>query len=324
MDPATIGMIASGAGEVLGLGLQGEYQDQAARKNKELAKYNQQLALEMWEKTNYSAQRKQMEKAGLNVGLMYKGAGQGGTTQGAGVAQGVETGKAGMGIQAGLQIATMQAEVKLMEAQAKKAEAEATKTAGADTDVAKASIEQLKASTKNEEALAAVNKWEAQMKEIEVGIKDITTNDAINQIRESNKILMETFERMNRENKLGDQTYNDAVKGIQNSVAESAARISAIKAGIDLTKAQTGQANKAVELMQGQIIKLYTDKTIAWETLNNEQRKQATAEKMAEIQQQLMEFTTSTPQQIKQWLGVATDLVTLGATAKTTNPIGFK
>ncbi len=40
------------------------------------------LSYQQWLKTNYGAQTEQMKKAGLNVGLMYGGAGgAGGTTQ---------------------------------------------------------------------------------------------------------------------------------------------------------------------------------------------------------------------------------------------------
>jgi hypothetical protein len=46
-----------------------------------MALFNYEQQMKMWEATNYAAQRKQMEKAGLNVGLMYgKGGGGGATT----------------------------------------------------------------------------------------------------------------------------------------------------------------------------------------------------------------------------------------------------
>ena len=67
---------------------QDKLQKQQIEGLKEMGKFNQQLAMETWEKTNYAAQRKQLEKAGLNVGLMYQGSGQGGTTSG-GTASGV-------------------------------------------------------------------------------------------------------------------------------------------------------------------------------------------------------------------------------------------
>ena len=64
--------------------------------NKQMALFNQAQALQMWEATGYEAQRKQMEKAGLNIGLMYGGGGQGGSTAGAGQGGAVSGGSAGM------------------------------------------------------------------------------------------------------------------------------------------------------------------------------------------------------------------------------------
>ena len=49
--------------------------------SKDMAKFQYDLAYDMWNKTNYSAQRAELEKAGLNPALMYaKGAGAGGQT----------------------------------------------------------------------------------------------------------------------------------------------------------------------------------------------------------------------------------------------------
>jgi len=46
-----------------------------------LGDYNYGKQMQMWQDTNYPAQVEQMQKAGLNIGLMYGGSGQGGTTQ---------------------------------------------------------------------------------------------------------------------------------------------------------------------------------------------------------------------------------------------------
>lgn len=49
---------------------------------KELNKFNQELNLDTWNKTNYEAQRQHLEKAGLSVGMMYGGSGAGGAIMG--------------------------------------------------------------------------------------------------------------------------------------------------------------------------------------------------------------------------------------------------
>jgi len=51
---------------------------------KELNQQGADIAYDMWQKTNYSAQMDQMRKAGLNVGMMYGGGGGAGGTTSAG------------------------------------------------------------------------------------------------------------------------------------------------------------------------------------------------------------------------------------------------
>ena len=46
----------------------------------DLNRHGQELAMDMWNQTNYKAQVEHMKKAGLNPGLMYGSAGQGGST----------------------------------------------------------------------------------------------------------------------------------------------------------------------------------------------------------------------------------------------------
>lgn len=91
MDPMITGGLIGTGSDIIGMALQpikdrqqlkqqGKLIEQQIKAQKEMGLYNQGLALDTWEKTGYEAQRKQMEKAGLNVGLMYEGGGAGGTT----------------------------------------------------------------------------------------------------------------------------------------------------------------------------------------------------------------------------------------------------
>ena len=106
------------------------------RASKEMAKYQNDLAFDMWQKTNFSAQRAELEKAGLNPALMYaKGAGAGGqTVSSGGGAQGGIAGTPDSGM--GLQIAQIASQIELTKAQARLANTQADKTSGIDTEVA--------------------------------------------------------------------------------------------------------------------------------------------------------------------------------------------
>ena len=106
--------------------------------------------MQYWEDTNYQAQREQMEKAGLNVGLMYGGQGQGGQTMNpGGSASGgsIEgrNGLSGMGMQIGADVALKMAQAKNIEAQTKKLE-------GVDTDEARTRIDDLLQGITNKKA----------------------------------------------------------------------------------------------------------------------------------------------------------------------------
>ena len=136
--------------ETLGGMALGQFNDaRQLRQQKKLSEQqgliSNKYAMDLWEKTNYSAQRKQLEKAGLNVGLMYKGAGEGGRT-GAPVAGGnapTGGGEVGMALQTGIQKELLQAQKENIEADTKLKETEANKKGGADTENVQANTAKL-------------------------------------------------------------------------------------------------------------------------------------------------------------------------------------
>ena len=79
-----LGMLLSGWNDRRQLKQQQKLQDQQIAGNKELLEAQRLKEMQMWEDTNYSAQKEQMRKAGLNPALMYGMGGGGGTTVGGG------------------------------------------------------------------------------------------------------------------------------------------------------------------------------------------------------------------------------------------------
>ena len=142
-----------------------------AKYNKEQADYSQQLALDMWNATNYEAQVEHMKAAGLNPALLYSKGGAGGSTSGAGTAAPVSDGTTqaiGMGLQA-KQIAISQAQ---QMAETAKTVAETAKISGVDTESVKTSIKKMlqdiEASKAGQEATeAGTAKTKAETKVIE-------------------------------------------------------------------------------------------------------------------------------------------------------------
>jgi hypothetical protein len=116
-----------------GMGLQYNYGQQAAD-----AEYKRNL--QMWKDTNFGAQRAEMEKAGLSVGLMYgNGGGQAASTAGGDGMQPsgpkMNPVEAALQQQAmGLQLKQIEAQNRLASAETAKTLAEANKIAGVDTE----------------------------------------------------------------------------------------------------------------------------------------------------------------------------------------------
>lgn len=116
-----------------GMGLQYNYGQQAAD-----AEYKRNL--QMWKDTNFGAQRDEMEKAGLSVGLMYgNGGGSAASTAGGTATQpnAPKTNPVEIALQQesmGLQLKQIEAQNRLANAQATKTIAEANKIAGVDTE----------------------------------------------------------------------------------------------------------------------------------------------------------------------------------------------
>lgn len=119
-----------------GMAMQYNYGQQAAD-----AEY--QRNLQMWKDTNFGAQRAEMEKAGLSVGLMYgNGGGQAASTAGGDGMQPsgpkMNPVEAALQQQAmGLQLKQIEAQNRLASAETAKTLAEANKIAGVDTEGAK-------------------------------------------------------------------------------------------------------------------------------------------------------------------------------------------
>lgn len=159
------GLITGGIQDRRQLKQQGRLQDQQIEGNKEMADYNYNKQLEMWKATNYEAQRKELEKAGLNAGLLYGMSGGGGTTVGSGAGAGVGGAQAdggaertGMGLQMASQLALQKAQKENIEADTENKKAQTGKT-GVETETAKGTQEAQIDKAKTEAQTAVEEMW---------------------------------------------------------------------------------------------------------------------------------------------------------------------
>lgn len=184
MDPIVTSALIGAGSQGLGmLGGQGMSRRQYHRQKKlmgfqkdhqkDLNVQGKQLAMDMWNQTNYGAQVEHMKDAGLNPALMYGSAGAGGSTN-AGSGGSAQGGQAPQERVMDMQNMLLGAELALKKSIARKNEVEADKTEGVDTDLAKANIDKvygeidkLIADTKNVEEQTKLTKINQTIAEIE-------------------------------------------------------------------------------------------------------------------------------------------------------------
>jgi len=289
---------------------------------KELGTFNQGLAIDTWNKTNYEAQRRHMENAGLNVGLMYGGAGASGTTSG-GSAGNVAGGNApqgkpldaGMGMQLGMQMALMNAQKENIEADTKLKETDATLKGGPQT-------KNIEASTRNTEANTVIADLTAKLQNVEVDIKNETQWDIVEGVRNANLESRERIDLLRTQNKITKETAEELINQMNNASIEQGLRISAQKLGLVKTGAEINAIKTGITKMTAEIQSIITQRQQSWTRLNYEERQTIVKETMAKLANEVTEFNTSTPQQIKQWTEIITQFIPMSPDAS--QPIGFK
>lgn len=328
MGPLGIELGKTAIGTIAGMGIS-KWQDERQREQqehlqnlqikgqKEMGMFNQQLALDMWDKTNYDAQRRQMEKAGLNVGLMYGGGGQGGTTQTptgnvtGGTASG-GTGEIGMGIQLALQTAMQKAQIENTEADTKKKEVEASKLAGVDTEEAGARI--ANAAIQNE-----IMQWEQELKKIGANIAKETQWELIQQASHATNKLIGEAEQARNAGKISTETADSQIQQIKTRSIEQMLNISAQKAGLQKTATE-------IQGITANIAKTMADKELGWMKWEQTEKERWVKENVLKLQKTQTEYNTSTANQIKQWTSIITDVIgsITGAGVSGNNTAGFK
>lgn len=129
-----LGMLGGVASNLIGGAIQSHQQKgltaQQVAASKELTEFNREQQMKLWEDTNYSAQVGQMQKAGINPGLLYGMGGGGGATTNlaTGSAQGATAQNNGMGMIQGAQLDLLKAQKDNIEADTENKKASAGET----------------------------------------------------------------------------------------------------------------------------------------------------------------------------------------------------
>lgn len=259
------------AGATIGTGLgmlndnkqvrqQRKMQEMQIEGQKELTDYNRKSALQMWKDTNYEAQRKEMEKAGLNVGLMYGQGGGGGTTASvpsgnvsAGTAQG-NSNESMQGMALMMQQQMTQAQIELTKAQTEKTKVEAEKTAGVDTLNVTADTALKEMNTKN-----ATVQNELGTRSLENALDTIKAN--------RDKAIADSTTAITGAN-VNATTQKEQIEKIKNEAIQSAVQIGVQKTGIKLNEAQINNMVEQIKIGKYNAEKVSTDQ-VAGKQLNS-------------------------------------------------------
>lgn len=221
--------------------LQAQHNEDLMRKSAEL---NQQMALDMWNKTGPKQQTERLREAGLNVGLMYGGGGGGGATTTAAGTPSVSGSSAEMpsqmGLQLGMDMATKTANLELAKAQKENIQADtnlknvnAGKTGGVDTQLANQTLEKLKLETQNQGVANEINKIEQQFKNIELAIKTDTWDETKAKIIAEAKTAVENYKQAVIQTGVDQATQDEKIKQFEQAIVQQAAMIEAIKEGTE-------------------------------------------------------------------------------------------
>lgn len=274
---------------------------------KDLTGFNQGVAIDTWDKTNVDAQRKQMEKAGLNVGLMYQGKGGSGTTTTtpgsvAGGMASPQSFDAGPAIGMGMEAVRQKAEIKNIDANTTKTEAETAKITGVDTAKTGAETTSLMQGVENAKLQNAIMQYEKGIKEVEANIKEKTQEDVLKQIAAvSDKAVGEAISSRAK-GEVDEQTYNDKIEQIKQDTKEQQIRMAAQKTNIKVSEQS--------------IRKLANEINMASQNNMREWDKMVQTDKEIHIKQMLSaaQISLMGAQELKQWTGMINDI--MGITIK--------
>lgn len=223
---------------------------------------NQNAAqLEMWEKTNYKAQREQLEKAGLNPGLLYGMSGGGGATTGSGSAMPDTTSGHGMDIAGAAQLALIQAQKENIEANTKKTLTETNKIGGVDTELTIVTIDQVRAGTdkarqeaKTEETKQALNGSMYELNKLEYDYNERTMDTRIEATTKATETIIQNLRVIKNAADISDATKNTQIRQIAANLANSLVDMEVKRKGMEATDQNIAESKQRVVKMVADVI----------------------------------------------------------------------
>lgn len=279
---AGMGILLEGHNDRRQLRQQRALQDIQMEGQRSMTNFNMGKQLEMWDKTNYGAQKDHMIKAGLNPALMYGMSGGGGATTGIQTGN-VEGGKAPSGgreVIDSMGIQNQTAQLQLLQAQKENIEAD-TANKQADTQNKPLQGKNIEASTasltqgvENAKAQKQLIEIETNLKEIDDHIKGKTQNLAVALITQEVEQSMKTLEILRNEERISSSTIQDKINIVKREAV-----------GMYLRNLQTNEQTKAIGVELAQ----------KWEDIAIKNKQLTYTEWETAIKQQLADYQSTHP-----------------------------
>lgn len=225
------------------LAQQGKLNQQAEDSQNRLSDRAAERQLAMWKATNYAAQREEMEKAGLSVGLMYGQGGGGGTTVGQNSAQGMSAGKAGdpnAAVANGITLGMQAAQMEVLKSQAEKNRAEAAQIQGADTDLKQAQ-------GVNQQAQAALAGAETALKNVLTKYQNESLEWQLDKVAQEANIALGQAQSALAKGNVDSVTVDSQINTIRQTALNTALQAIVMKQGISLDKAKMEEITNGIQ-----------------------------------------------------------------------------
>lgn len=334
-----LGMLSAGWQDKRQLEQQQKLQEMQIAGSKEMARFNQELNLDTWQKTSYPAQMEMIKKAGLSPGLIYGQSGAGGQLGGAsGGAPSSPGAASSQDLFALTAIKKAQAEIKGIEAQAGKTEAEKDYISGVQTDEALTRIADLTQGIDNKKAIKELTEVQKQSIEINNRITEAMEPYTVKHMEYlAEKIYQEARSAIAIAD-IDEATKQYKIEIVEQDLINSTLTNSLLRHQIVKNKEEVRKLGKEIKEISMHIWQMQQTTLQGWERLKQTERETKVREAMKEFARThaensiiQTEFNTSDANKAMQWMNlimeplrVASGFMPFGGAGQGTQGIGFK
>lgn len=259
----------------------------------QLTDYNTAKQLQMWKDTSYPAQMQQLQKAGLNPGLMYGMGGGGGQTASIapGSVSGAEAPKGG-GEAMGMALTSMN--LQLLKAQKENIEADTqNKESQIPGNLKEPALKESQTNiniqeVENKKAQQALTETETSIKNIDLHVAGMTQNTMVAQAQTALLNLTKATEILQNDKTISDQTVSTKVGLLKWELANSILKSY-------MTKAETANISQDTKNKIQQVQNMVQENMRGWDKLSLETQQQT-------MEQAKQNYEQAVPAEIKELL----------------------